>query len=1275
MIEVILFSVRKQYPIIAINFKNSLIEKMIIKPAAYRALLLNPLLAGIYFLLGQLGLWFATNTGNVTLIWPPSGFALAILLLGGLRYLPAVFFGAFACGIAAGDSIGVSAGIASGHTLEPLLGWWLLSRYVNFDMALNKLRDFFLILFFAAPLSAGASTAIGISSLLAGGLITSGHWYSSASVWWMADVLSIILLTPALILWRTPPPRLQGIKQIVKTLLPLLLTFLAGQIIFLGWFAGSFNGIAKGYLMFFFIGWAAIKLGRRGVTTALIMTAAQALLGVHQGIGYFGYDFVGSQLTHLWLYMLILAVVGITLAIYVHERKQTDIALQESEARFRHLLEDIPSVAVQSYGQDGVIHYWNKASERLYGYNSTEAIGHDIIKLLFPTAMQSTYRQALKRVFTTTQPMPAAELSLLHKNGAKVDIFAYYTYIHTPNHQPEIFCIAVDISERKYMEEKLRASESRLRSIIDVSPVPMALSDKHHHITFLNPAFQQLFGYGTNDLHTTDDWWRKAFPDSNYQQAMKAAWQEAMEHAARNGKAIAPVEVNVICKSGDTKTVLISAATIEKTFHNMYLIVFYDITEHKKIAETVMRNEALLRKKDDYQQALLDNFPFKVWFKDTSGHFLAANKQLSTSLGLDAPEQLTGKSDADFFPPEVAEHYQRDDRQVLSSRQQKTVEEENVNPFGVSHWFETYTAPVIDSNGEVLGTVGFSRDITERKNNETDLRIAATAFESQDGMFITDANRIILRVNRAFTAITGYTSADVNGQTPMLFNSYHQDDSFYAELWDCIFATGTWQGEIWTQRKNGDVYLAWLMVTPVKDNNGNITHYVTAITDITVRKEAEEQIKQFAFFDSLTRLPNRRKLLERLEHSIAVGIREKSKFAVLMLDLDRFKAVNDNFGHSAGDELLQQVATRISTRLRSTDMVARLGGDEFVVLLADISHKEDAARVAEMIVADLSTPFQLGQHGDVHIGTSIGISLYPEHGDAAEMLMDNADVALYQAKNNGRGCFAYFSESLTLATRQRLQLETKLRQGLIKQELRVFYQPACDMQTGDIIGAEALVRWQGLDELLLPSHFIPIAEETSLIIDISEWVLYETCRQGRAWLDAGLPSLVLSVKISAPQIQRSDLISLVYDVLTATGFPAAQLELEITERSLMDAQDAELIVDMLNNLHTLGVRLAIDNFGTGYSSLTYLKRFPLDTLKIDKSFISPLAQQQEGMGIANTIIVMGHSLGFKVLAEGVETPEQLAFLREKGCDAYQGYITSQPLPANEFTSLLQEHRL
>ncbi|MDD1609366.1 MAG: PAS domain S-box protein [Methylococcaceae bacterium] len=1248
---------------------------MIIKSTGYRVLLFNLALTVVYFLLAKLGLLFATNAGNVTLVWLPSGLALAVFLLGGARYMPGIFFGAFAAGIAVGDSEGVSAGIALGNTLEPLLGWWLLTRWVKFDITLTKLRDFLLILFFAAPLSACISAVIGITVLVTGGLLTMEQWSSSVLTWWMADVLGIILVTPLIIVWRTLLPNLQNysLQQILNTVLLFTLTFLAGQIIFLGWFANSFGSVANAvYLMFLFISWAAINSGVRGVTLVLIITAVQALLGVHQGVGYFNNGLIGTHLTNFWLYILSLSVVGMTLATYIIECKQNSSALQESETRFRNLLEEIPSVAVQGYGKNGILNYWNKASEHLYGYSKSEAIGQDIVELLLPVDMYESYRQAIQQMFETTQAIPITELSLLNKNGSKVDIFAYHAYVHAPGHEPEVFCIDIDMTDYKHMEEKLRASESRLRSIIDISPVPMALSDKHHNITFLNPAFEHIFGYNTNDLHTIDDWWLKTCPDLTYRQAAQSVWQAALEKASLHRKAIAPIEFNATCKSGKIKTILVSAAAIEKTFNSIYLVVFYDITEHKKNSETVIRNEALLRRKDGYQRALLDNFPFRVWFKDTNSRFLAVNQAFAKALGVDDPEQLVGKSDFDFYEPDLAEHHYQDDLAVLSSRQKQTAEEEYIDHFGLHSWIETYKAPVIDINGEILGTVGFARDITERKNNETDLRIAATAFESQDGMFVTDANQIILRINRAFTAITGYTAEDVIGQTPMIFNSYHQDDSFYAELWDCIFDVGAWQGEIWTQRKNGDLYLAWLMVTPVKDKQGNITHYVTALTDITVRKEAEEQIKQFAFYDSLTRLPNRRKLLERLDHCIAAGMREKSQFAVLMLDLDRFKAVNDNFGHLAGDELLQHVAERISKRLRSTDMVARLGGDEFVVLLNDISHKEDAARVADMIVADLTNPFHLSQHDNVQIGTSIGISLYPEHGDSSEMLMDNADVALYQAKNNGRGCFAYFSESLTLATRQRLQLETKLRRGIEEQELRVFYQPAYDIATGKIIGAEALVRWQDLDELMPPSYFIPIAEETSLIIDIGAWVLYETCQQGKEWLDAGLPPITLSVNVSAPQIKRSNMVTLVSAVLTETDFPAEQLELEITEQGLMENNGSEFIVDILNSLHALGIRLAIDNFGTGYSSLAHLKSFPLDILKIDKSFINTISPHHDNMAIASTIIAMGHSLGFKVLAEGVETEEQLAFLSEKGCDFYQGYIKSKPLPAEEFTALLRE---
>lgn len=1368
---------------------------MINKSAGYRIVLINLALAGAYFLLGKFCLWFAASSSHVAYVWLPSGLALAALLLGGSRYAFGILVGAFITTM----TIAVSAGIALASTLQALLGWWLLTRYVKLDVKFNKLGDFLLILFAVAPLSAGLGTTIGISSLLAGGIIPLGQWQNSALNWWMADVLGIILVTPLVVAWRTPWSINFSAFDITKTLraaLALVLTFLAGQIIFLGWFADCFGFVAKAYLMFFFVSWIAIDLRLKGVTAVLLMITTQILLGASKGIGYFGNDFVHAQLVEFWIFIFTLSIVGMVFAIYIAEHKQVGAALQESETRFQQLFQDIPFVAVLIYNEKGIIQYWNNAAEQLYGYSSQEVIGRDIVKLLFPIVERDKYKHAIRKMFATAKPIPLSELTLLNKTGSKIDVIAYHVY--AARETPEAFCITINITEQKHTERILRQHEQELRTlfnsipdliwlknregaylfcntaferflgaktneiigktdfdfvghqhanffhdsdvktiadgvpriseesivfadnhhrarleilkapmygndgnlvgvlgvarditkrdntekplplneaqlqaIIDISPVPMVLSDQHHHFVALNPAFERILGYNASDLHNINDWWIKACPDSDYRRLAINIWQSALEHAIKHQQNIPPIEFGITCKSGEVKTLLISASPLDKNFSGYYLVVFDDISNQKHITETALNNEALLRKKDGYQRALLDNFPFSVWLKDTNSHFLAVNQAFANSIGVATPDAVTGKSDVDFYLPEVAQQYQQEDFSVLETRQKRMFEEERIDPMGVSYWIEIYKAPVIAESGELLGSVGFARDITERKRNETDLRIAATAFESQDGMFITDANRIILRVNRAFTAITGYSPEDVIGQTPMLFNSYHQDESFYAELWDCIFDVGAWQGEIWTQRKNGDVYLVWLMVTPVKDIRNNITHYVTALTDITVRKEAEEQIKQFAFYDSLTHLPNRRKLLEHLAHCIAVSVREKTQFAVLMLDLDRFKAVNDHFGHTAGDELLQQVAERISNRMRGTDTVARLGGDEFVVLLSDISRKQDAARVAEMIVEDITMPFNLSQHGEVQIGTSIGISLYPEHGESAEMLLDNADVALYQAKNNGRGCFAYFSESLTLATRQRLQIEAKLRRGLEQQELRVLYQPKIDIATGKIIGAEALVRWQDFNELMLPSYFIPIAEETSLIIDIGAWVLYETCHQGQMWLAEGLPPITLAVNIAPSQIKRGDIMALVCQVLDDTNFPANYLELEITERGLSESQEIEAIVDILNNLHRLGIQLSIDNFGTGYSSLIHLERFPIDTLKIDRSFISTIIDSQQNTGIASTVIAMAHSLGFKVLAEGVETNEQLEFLRAKQCDFYQGYIKSKPITANEFAALLR----
>lgn len=435
-----------------------------------------------------------------------------------------------------------------------------------------------------------------------------------------------------------------------------------------------------------------------------------------------------------------------------------------------------------------------------------------------------------------------------------------------------------------------------------------------------------------------------------------------------------------------------------------------------------------------------------------------------------------------------------------------------------------------------------------------------------------------------------------------------------------------------------------------------------------------ERIKQLAFYDPLTQLPNRRLMQERLKHGIDKARRDGNQLALLMLDLDRFKIVNDSLGHRMGDELLQQVAARMKAILRTVDTVARLGGDEFVVILEDIAMPDYAALVSKKIVTSLSNPFQLGQNDDVRIGASIGISMFPQHGENVEILLDRADTALYRAKDQGRGCFAFFSESMTLATRERIMLEVRLQKAVRQKELRVYYQPQVDIATGRIIGAEALVRWQDpIEGLIPPSRFIPIAEETNLIVEIGELVLRETCAQGRQWLYMGLPPLTLAVNVSPQQFRRSDIATLVAGVLAETGFPAGQLELEITESGLMENKDNAVAI--LNKLHAQGIRLAIDDFGTGYSSLANLKHFHLDVLKIDKSFIDEIPHNKDDMEIAATIVAMGHTLGFKVLAEGVETKEQLAFLQKTGCDAYQGYLIGRPVPAEEFIKLYLDNWL
>ena len=562
------------------------------------------------------------------------------------------------------------------------------------------------------------------------------------------------------------------------------------------------------------------------------------------------------------------------------------------------------------------------------------------------------------------------------------------------------------------------------------------------------------------------------------------------------------------------------------------------------------------------------------------------------------------------------------------------------------------------------------QEIIRRKKVEEDLRLAATAFETHEAIMVTDCNANIKRVNRAFTRILGYSSDEVVGHNPRIFKSGRHDGVFYKQMWGALKTRGHWQGEIWNRRKNGEVFPEWQSITAVKDEAGAITHFVSNFQDITDRKEAEARIRHLAYHDSLTNLPNRSLLLDRLQRALNVAARRNLLGAVLFLDIDRFKTINDALGHSAGDEVLLEVARRLTTRVRREDTVARLGGDEFVVLLPQIGQDPEAAAfsaqtVAEKIRASLAEVCNIQGH-EYLLSSSIGVVLFPEHGDSADDVLKYADAAMYKAKAAGRNTICFYSPGMQAAANERLMLEKDLRRAIERSELSLHFQPQIN-DTGQIIGAEALVRWQHRERgMIPPDKFIPVAEETGEILAIGEWVLRAAISQMKACMAANLysGSEYIAVNVSPRQFHQEHFVQQIIAIVEEMDISPSNLKLEITEGLVMaDVNDA---IEKMRELKRFGVRFAIDDFGTGYSSLAYLKRLPLDQLKIDKSFVQEIEDDSNGRAIVETIIAMARHLGLEVIAEGVETEVELNFLRSQGCTAYQGYYFSRPLPAADF---------
>ncbi len=691
-------------------------------------------------------------------------------------------------------------------------------------------------------------------------------------------------------------------------------------------------------------------------------------------------------------------------------------------------------------------------------------------------------------------------------------------------------------------------------------------------------------------------------------------------------------------------------------------------TEFDGMVQRMARSSAQIRK----LSRAVEQSPNTIVITDSEGIIEYVNPQFSRISGYESQEAI-GNAMRIHQSGMTADPVYEDLWRTIKSGQMWRGDLLNKTKRGTLYWEDVCISPIFDENGRITNFLSEQINITARKQAEEQIHLFEKVFvNANEAILISDANNNVLAVNPAFTAISGYTAEEVLGRNPHILASGLMDADFYRKMWASLATTGKWQGEIVDRRKDGQIYAEWLSVSALHNDDGKLTHYVALMTDISERKAAEERMSFLAQHDILTGLPNRMLFLDRLQQAITYAERQQTNVAILFLDLDRFKNVNDTVGHQIGDALLQEVARRIRFCVRSSDTISRQGGDEFVIMLPSLEDLGDIVHVVDKLIENIGKPYYLNGHV-MHVTTSVGVSVYPQDGSESEALIRNADTAMYQAKYAGRNDYRFFTQEMNRAIATRVRMENKLRHALHNAELLLHYQPKVNLRTGEIIAVEALVRWQHPEDgLVSPAEFIPIAEETGMIVPLGEWVLNEACRQNQEWRMMGLREIVMAVNLSPAQFQDRELISVVLAALASSGMPASSLELEITESAMMRSPDQAII--MLNKISALGIRVSIDDFGTGYSSLSHLKKFPIDELKVDQSFVRDLTIDNDDAAIVSAVIGMAKSLGLSVIAEGVETLEQLRFLEGLDCDQIQGYLFSKPLPADEFRKLLESGR-
>ncbi|MDP1735305.1 MAG: PAS domain S-box protein [Sulfuritalea sp.] len=810
-----------------------------------------------------------------------------------------------------------------------------------------------------------------------------------------------------------------------------------------------------------------------------------------------------------------------------------------------------------------------------------------------------------------------------------------------------------DATATRRIEAALREGERYYRHVIDSAVDGYFAMDPQRRFIEVNDTLCTLFGYSRDEFlgRTPLD-----FITEESRAELIAQMQRIDTTDRRRYQLIAQR------KNGTTFPILLNNST-HRNEQGEVAGSFGFITDLTPIVEA---QRAVAESERDLR-GILDDLQDTYYRTDIKGIITRASRSVKQLLGYEV-EEFVGRRLADSYcSPEEREEFLA--RMRANGGHIVGGESRLRHRDGHEVWVRTTAHFMKDAAGNIIGVEGTTRDNTRQRKAEEELRLAAKVFESSgEAIMITDAEGCMISVNQAFSRVTGYGADQAVGRNASLLASGRHSREFFSDMWREMLETGYWHGEIWNRRRDGEIFPEWLGISSVRDAEGKITHFVGIFSDISERKAAEAKIAFLAHHDPLTGLPNRLLLKDRMGQAIVHAERTGNKVALLFVDLDRFKAVNDSFGHPVGDALLRDAAQRLLACVRDSDTISRHGGDEFLVVLTDLQSSEVPAQIAAKIMAVLCAPFHIDDH-EATISASVGIAVYPEDGAGFDELLQKADTAMYHAKEAGRNAFRFYTERMNADAQERLDLHGRLRRALEREEFVLYYQPLIDLKSGSIVGGEALVRWASPERgLVAPGQFIPAAEHSGLIVPLGEWVLQEACRELAHWHAQGCTQLSLSVNISSIQFRRGDVEEMVLRALAASGASPAALELELTESILIDG--AEQVLATIGRLQTLGVRLSIDDFGTGYSSLAYLKRFAVDKLKIDQSFVRDIVTDRDDAAIVRAVIQMAGSLDLKVVAEGVETEAVATELRAMHCDLVQGYHFGRPMPAAEFRRLI-----